>query len=89
VTAARTDANQPAIVAALRKAGAQVCHLHAVGGGVPDLLVSRGGKMWLIEIKMPGKKPNALQSAWHKAWAAPVHVVVTPVEALLAIGVVP
>lgn len=37
--AARTDANQTAIVEALRKCGASVQSLAAVGKGVPDLLV--------------------------------------------------
>lgn len=37
--AARTDRNQAEIVKALRAAGCSVQCLHAVGGGVPDLLV--------------------------------------------------
>ena len=39
--AARTDANQAEIVAALRGVGASVQPLHAVGQGCPDLLVGK------------------------------------------------
>jgi hypothetical protein len=35
-TASRVDANQPEIVAALRKCGATVQHLHQVGHGARD-----------------------------------------------------
>ncbi len=38
--AAKADANQPAIVAALRRCGFHVAHTHQVGGGFPDLVVT-------------------------------------------------
>ena len=41
MTASRVDSNQPEIVATLRGMGCSVQHLHAVGKGVPDLLVGR------------------------------------------------
>jgi hypothetical protein len=46
--AAKVDANQAAVVAALRKIGASVQPLHGVGAGVPDLLVGFQGRNWLI-----------------------------------------
>ena len=56
--AARVDANQPEIVAALRAIGATVQHLHAVGQGCPDLLVGLRGENWLIEVKDGDKPPS-------------------------------
>jgi len=89
--AARTDANQAEIVAALRKAGCSVQDLSAVGQGVPDLLVCRAGLMALLEVKDGSKPPSARkltwdQVMWHQAWQGPVHVVTSADEALRAMG---
>ena len=56
--AARVDANQAEIVAALRKVGCSVLDLSAVGGGCPDILVGRRGKNLLIEVKDGTKPPS-------------------------------
>jgi hypothetical protein len=40
---AKVDTNQKSIVAALRKCGFQVAHLHQLGKGVPDILVGASG----------------------------------------------
>lgn len=77
---AKADANQPAIVKALRAAGASVQHLHSVGAGCPDLLCAIDGKNFLIEVKDGAKDPSAQkltpsQVIWHAAWKGPVHVV--------------
>lgn len=89
--AARIDANQPEIVAALRGVGAAVQPLHAVGKGCPDLLVSHRMVNYLIEIKDGAKPPSARrltpdQLEWHDAWRAPVHIVTTVEDALDVIG---
>ena len=55
-TRARIDANQVAIVKALRGIGASVRSLAQLGGGVPDLLVGRRGVTLILEIKN-GSKP--------------------------------
>jgi hypothetical protein len=91
--ARRIDANQPAIVEALRKAGAQVQILSAVGFGCPDLLVAYRGVMVLMEIKDPSKPPSArkltpAQVEFHKRWPVPVFVVLTVEDALRAIGAI-
>lgn len=39
----RVDRNQPEIVKALREAGASIGHLHAVGQGMPDVVVGVEG----------------------------------------------
>jgi Holliday junction resolvase len=91
--AAKVDENQAEIVAALRQVGCFVEPLHAVGGGVPDLLVGRNGETFLIEVKDGNKPPSArkktdAQVIWHDAWRGkPVAVVCNIREALDAIGV--
>lgn len=79
---ARADSNQKAIVAALRKIGANVLHLHTVGGGCPDLLVCYRKRTMLIEVKRPGEKPNALQLDFMAQWGGELHVVHSPLEAI-------
>jgi hypothetical protein len=88
--ARKIDANQPEIVAALRKIGVKVEHLHAVGKGVPDLLCSVNGWNFLIEIKDGAKVPSDQkltpdQVTWHAGWAAVVHVA-NSVDAALKIA---
>ena len=91
--AAKIDANQPEIVAALRKVGAQVTSLAAVGEGVPDLLVGFRGETVLIEVKDGSKVKSARQLTddqieWHAAWQGGRCVVAGSIaEALAAIGV--
>lgn len=56
--AARIDANQPEIVAALRKVGAKVAHLH-VAPGLLDLLVGFRGRLYWMEVKNSALPPSA------------------------------
>lgn len=89
--AAKIDANQPDIVAALRQIGAHVQSLASVGKGCPDLLVSHRNRWYLIEVKDPSKPPSARmltedQVAWHAAARADVHVVLTVEDALRVVG---
>jgi hypothetical protein len=91
--ARQVDANQAAVVDALRRVGALVQHLHTVGGGCPDLLVGFRGKLLLLEVK-DGRKPpserrlNDAEAEWHRRWAGyPVATVTSPLDALKAIGV--
>jgi hypothetical protein len=71
--AAKVDSNQVEIVSALRKVGCCVMHMHTLGKGVPDILVARRGRLWLVEVKGPKGKLTPGQEAFHAAW--PVHVV--------------
>lgn len=88
---AKVDANQPAIVAALRRCGCKVQSLAAVGQGVPDLLVMRAGRLSLLEVKDPSQDPckrvlTPAQRDWHAEWTgAPVAIVETVEQALEAI----
>ena len=85
--AAKVDANQPDIVAALRKIGARVQHLHGVGGGCADLLVGHGNTLTLVEVKDGSRPPseqklNALQEEFHAQWEGFAFVVKSPEEAV-------
>ena len=76
----KVDANQKEIVAALRKIGCSVEHLHTVGAGVPDILVGYQGRNILIEIKDGNKPPsqqklNDKQVEWHSLWRGEVYVI--------------
>lgn len=91
--AAKIDSNQNEVVNALRKAGASVQSLAALGKGVPDLLVAIRGVNLLMEIK-DGNKPKSAQKLtedqlkWHGAWQGPVCIVDGPEAALRMLGVV-
>lgn len=91
--AAKIDSNQNEVVDALRKAGASVQSLAALGKGVPDLLVAIRGVNLLMEIK-DGNKPKSAQKLtddqlkWHGAWQGPVCVVDSPEAALRMIRVI-
>jgi Holliday junction resolvase len=84
----RIDANQPEIVKALRKAGANVLSLASVGDGCPDLLVARGGRMILMEIKDGTRKPSEQELTdderlFHLRWSR-YAVIVTSVAGALS-----
>ena len=89
---ARVDANQAAIVGALRQAGCKVLHLHTIGRGVPDLLVCYRGLLILVEVKDGGKaaskqKLTPDEQRWHSEWQdAPVYILahVEDIPAMLA-----
>lgn len=88
--AAKVDANQAEIVSALRKIGASVQPLHAVGAGCPDLLVGWRGMTSLLEVKDGSKPPSARkltedQVKWHAEWRGQVAVVETIEQAIEAI----
>jgi hypothetical protein len=89
----KVDANQSAIVDALRSVGASVQSLSAVGNGVPDLLVGFRGQTHLFEVKDGSKPPSARkltpdQQEWHRNWrGADVYVVTSIRDALTAIGI--
>ena len=88
--AAKVDANQAEIVEALRKIGASVQPLHAVGQGCPDLLVGWRGIVSLLEVKDGSKPPSARkltedQVKWHAEWRGQVAVVENVEQAIEAI----
>lgn len=85
--AARVDANHAAIVQKLRQAGFEVISLATVGDGVPDILVGMPLVNVLFEIKDGTKTPSnrrlkPAQVSFLETWPGPVHVVLSPDEAL-------
>jgi hypothetical protein len=76
----RRDANEPAIIAALRAVGATVEQLS--GPNLPDLLVGFCGGNWLFEVKTEKGKLRPNQHLWQDLWHGTVNIVRTPDEAL-------
>jgi len=90
---AKVDANQTAVVSALRAAGASVQSLASVGKGVPDLLIGFRGVNLLMEVKDGNKAKSAQkltedQLRWHGLWLGPISIVDGPEAALRALGVI-
>ncbi len=90
--AAKADANQASIVAALRQIGCSVQPLHTVGKGVPDLLVGIRGQNLLLEVKDGAKAPSAQrltadQQQWHADWRGHVEVVNSIEQAIIAVQI--
>ncbi len=88
----RIDANQQAIVKALRQAGASVQSLASIGLGVPDLLVGFCGVNYLVEVKDGSAPPSRrlltdAELDWQSRWAGQAKTAGSPVEALAIIGV--
>lgn len=86
--AAKSDANQPEIVKALRQVGAIVTDTHRNGDGFPDIAVLYRGYVHVIEIKMPGGTLTKAEKKWHSLWGDSefVHIVYSVDGALAAIG---
>jgi hypothetical protein len=85
--ARRVDANQARIVAALRRVGCRVLHLHTVGAGCPDILVALGKRLVLMEIKDGSLPPSArrltpAEQRFHDLWHGHVVVISSVDDAL-------
>lgn len=85
--ARKVDANQRQIAQALSRSGHHVTDLSAVGGGVPDLLCTRNGQCFLVEIKnQQGRNrftPSQLE--YYDLVKAPVYILrsINDVESLI------
>ena len=82
----RSDGNQQEIIDALRRCGCSVCDLHEVGHGCPDLLVSRGGVNYLLEVKTLRGRMTDDEADWHLMWRGQVDVVRSVAAAMRAVG---
>ena len=78
---ARRDSNEREIIEALKKIG---CEVTTPMGepGMPDLLVSLGRKLVMLEIKTDKGKVNSYQEDFHKRFKGHCFVVRTAEEAL-------
>lgn len=85
-TASRVDANQPAIVKALRAVGASVLHCHQLKNCF-DLLVGYRGRTFLLEIKTSEKEAlTPGEAEFARTWrGTPYHVVMSVEQALALI----
>jgi hypothetical protein len=70
-------------VEALRKAGYQVIDLASTGDGIPDLMVvSKYGRIVLIEIKSPGGRLTEPEKRFITEFTGPVRIVRSAEEAI-------
>lgn len=86
----KIDANQKAIVAALRDAGASVVSLAGIGRGCPDLLVGFRGQNYLLEVKNLDGKGDWLTDAeqeFFDGWRGQAIVARSIDDALALLGV--
>lgn len=83
---AKTDKNQAEIVDAMRKHGATVQILSAVGKGVPDLLVGYRGVNFLFEVKGQNGKLTEPQIKWHDDWQGKVYIVRSIDDAIMILS---
>lgn len=59
-------------------------HLHQVGGGVPDLLVSSTNNMWLVEIKTTKGELTEAQKRFLINWFGKPVVIISSIEEAIA-----
>lgn len=81
------DANQEAVVKALRDVGISVLSLAGVGNGCGDLLCAYRGVTLMLELKNPdvppsGRRLTQAQVEFIASWQGLHYVVTTPDEAL-------
>lgn len=82
----RTDGNHTEIMKALRRVSCHVTPLSSTVPGVPDILVSRAGKWFVLEIKSGNGELSPDQEGFINQARAPVQVVRSVDEALRAVG---
>ena len=84
-TASRVDANQSAIVAALRAIGASVLHTHQLKNCF-DLLVGYRGRTFLMELKVSDREPlTPGEAEFRRTWRGTEYHVVVSVEQAIRI----
>lgn len=70
----RVDKNQLEVVGQLRGLGFSVVHLHTLGHGVPDLIVSMNGFNLLVELKSSGGKLTKDEKDFHETFTGGICV---------------
>ena len=79
------DTNEAEIVRTLRQYGGTVSQIS--GKDLPDLVVGRLGRNYLLEGKSGSKKLTKAQEKWAITWMGQSATVRTPAEALAAVGI--
>jgi hypothetical protein len=77
----RRDGNEAEIVEALQKRGFSVARVS--GAGIPDLVVGKGDRLWLVEVKAPKGKYKPAQILWRTRWAGPAPITLRSVDEAL------
>ena len=84
--ARRVDGSQQDVARTLRACGWWVCDLSRAGGGVPDLLIAKAGRLALVEVKTPktwrGRQHTPAQRDFYANCPVPVVVLRTVDETL-------
>lgn len=82
-TASRVDANQPAVVKALRAIGASILYTHQLKNCF-DILVGYRGRTFLMEIKASEKEQlTPGEAEFRRTWCgSPYHIVYSPDQAI-------
>lgn len=79
----RTDANQAAIVDALRKIGASVAITASLGDGFPDLVVGYRGVNTLAEVKAsPRSTLTPDERTFYETWQGSMVYLYSPEQAV-------
>jgi len=84
--AARTDRNHAEIRDGLRRMGIKVIDTSRLGDGFVDIVVCHGGRVYLMEIKMPGCKLTPDEGAFHTVYDGYVSIVYSVEDALIELG---
>lgn len=79
---AKRDSNEKAIVEVLEKRGYVVDRISAPG--FPDLVVSKNGAAWFVEVKGPGRPFTDKQVKWRARWRGPAPYTLRTIEDALA-----
>jgi Holliday junction resolvase len=75
---AQRDKNEGPIVETLQARGFYVTQVS--GTGVPDLLVSKDGAMWLVEVKQPNGTYKPAQVTFRERWTGPPPITLRSIE---------
>lgn len=80
--AKRTDGNQSELVKHLRRCGFIVRVTSMLGDGFPDLVIAKGGRTRLVEVKDPAKPPSARkltpdEELFHQLWPDKIIIALT------------
>jgi hypothetical protein len=86
--ARKVDANHAAIVDAARQCGCDVLDIHQLGHGYPDLVIFRGQRAWMVEIKEGKGRLTEDERSFSATLKTDVHVVRTIADVLTLIQAV-
>lgn len=82
--AARRDASEPSIIAALELMGFSVVRLSVADG--PDLLIGRNGITRVAEVKTGDAKLRPGQAAWWRSWRGNGSIVLRSLDDVVTLG---